>query len=106
VKFLLRVTLRWHDLAAETYHIKEPQQLPLIMSCNEAERLLAMAGGLKIWVMLALGYGCHVMLPLAAMVEGAANALQHLRATLGPVAVPRETPGQAHDHPSAQPPVP
>jgi integrase/recombinase XerD len=28
------------------------------MSRNEAERLLAMAGGLKIRVMLALGYGC------------------------------------------------
>jgi integrase/recombinase XerD len=58
VKFLLRVTLRRHDLAAEIYHIKEPQKLPLIMSRNEAERLLAMAGGLKIRVMLALGYGC------------------------------------------------
>jgi integrase/recombinase XerD len=58
VKFLLRVTLRRHDLAAEIYHIKEPQKLPLILSRNEAERLLAMAGGLKIRVMLALGYGC------------------------------------------------
>jgi integrase/recombinase XerD len=58
VKFLFRVTLRRHDLAAEIYHIKEPQKLPLILSPEEAERLLAMAGGLKIRVMLALGYGC------------------------------------------------
>jgi site-specific recombinase XerD len=58
VKFLLKVTLRRHDLAAEIYHIKEPVKLPLILSPNEAERLLAMAGGLKIRVMLALGYGC------------------------------------------------
>jgi hypothetical protein len=29
VKFLLRVTLRRHDLAAEIYHLKEPERLPL-----------------------------------------------------------------------------
>ena len=58
MKFLLRVTMRRHDLAAEIYHIKEPVKLALVMSRNEAERLLAMAGGLKIRVMLALGYGC------------------------------------------------
>ena len=29
VKFLFRVTLRRHDLAAEIYHLKEPQKLPL-----------------------------------------------------------------------------
>ena len=57
-RFLLRVTLRRHDLAAEVYHIKEPQKLPLVMSPDEAKRLLAMAGNLKIHVMLALGYGC------------------------------------------------
>lgn len=58
VRFLFRVTLRRHDLAAEVYHIKEPQKLPLVMSPEEAKRLLAMAGNLKIHVMLALGYGC------------------------------------------------
>ena len=58
VRFLLRVTLRRHDLAAEVYHIKEPQKLPLVMSPDEAKRLLAMAGNLKVHVMLALGYGC------------------------------------------------
>ena len=58
VKFLLKVTLRRHDFAAEIYHLKEPIKLPLMMSPNEAKRLLAMAGGLKIRVMLALGYGC------------------------------------------------
>src|SRR5262245_61455657 len=44
VKFLFRVTLRRHDLAAEIYHLKEPQKLPLTMSPAEAERLLAVAG--------------------------------------------------------------
>jgi integrase/recombinase XerD len=58
VKFLFRVTLRRHDLAAEIYHLKEEQKLPLTMSPNEAERLLTMAGSLRDQVMLSLGYGC------------------------------------------------
>jgi len=58
VKFLFRVTLRRHDLAAEIYHLKEPQRLPLIMSPGEANRLLIMADKLKVQVMLALAYGC------------------------------------------------
>jgi integrase/recombinase XerD len=58
VKFLFRVTLRRHDLAAEIYHLKEEQKLPLTMSPNEAERLLTMAGSLRDHVMLSLGYGC------------------------------------------------
>jgi site-specific recombinase XerD len=58
VKFLFRVTLRRHDLAAEIYHLKEEQKLPLTISPNEAERLLAMAGSLRDHVMLSLGYGC------------------------------------------------
>jgi integrase/recombinase XerD len=58
VKFLFRVTLRRHDLAAEIFHLKEEQKLPLTMSAKEAERLLAMAGSLRDQVMLCLGYGC------------------------------------------------
>ena len=58
VKFLFRVTLRRHDLAAEIYHLKEEQKLPLTMSPNEAERLLAMADSLRDQVMLSLAYGC------------------------------------------------
>lgn len=58
VRFLFRVTLRRLDLAAEVYHIKEPQKLPLIMSPDETKRLLAMARTLKVRVLLALGYGC------------------------------------------------
>ena len=57
LKFLLRVTLRRLDLAAEIYHLKEPQKIPLVMSPEEAKRLLAMAGNLKVHVLLALGYG-------------------------------------------------
>lgn len=58
VKFLLRVTLRRHDLAAEIYHIKEPQKVPLVMSTDEIKRLLAMTRSVKIRAMLSLSYGC------------------------------------------------
>jgi site-specific recombinase XerD len=53
LKFLFRVTLRRLDLAAEIYHIKEPQKIPLVISPHEAKRLLAVAGDLKVHVMLA-----------------------------------------------------
>ena len=67
VRFLFRVTLRRHDPAAEVYHLKEPscrrralsaRQLPLVISPEEAKRLLVMSGNLKVHVMPALGYGC------------------------------------------------
>ena len=58
VRFLLRVTLRRHDLAAEIYHLKEPQKVPVVLSQDEVRRLLAMAPGLKARVMLSLAYGC------------------------------------------------
>jgi integrase/recombinase XerD len=58
LRFLFRVTLRRLDLAAEIYHIKEPQKIPLVMSPDETRRLLAVARTLKIRVLLALGYGC------------------------------------------------
>ena len=58
VKFLLRVTLRRHDLASEIYSVREPQKLPLTMSPQEARRLLAMTDTLKVKVMLTLCYGC------------------------------------------------
>src|SRR5450432_3590104 len=58
VKFLLRVTLRRLDLAAEIYHLREPQKIPLVMSQDETRRLLAVASSLKVRVLLSLGYGC------------------------------------------------
>jgi site-specific recombinase XerD len=58
VKFLLRVTLRRHDLAAEIYHLKEPQKVPLVLSRDEVRHLLAMAPSLKLRAMLSLAYGC------------------------------------------------
>ena len=58
VKFLFRVTLRRHDLAAEVYHIKGPQKVPLVMSQDEVKRVLAMAKSVQVRAMLSLAYGC------------------------------------------------
>src|SRR6202451_2011175 len=58
LRFLLRVTLRRLDLAAEIYHIREPQKIPLVMSQDETRRLLAVATSLKARTLLSLGYGC------------------------------------------------
>ena len=58
VCFLFRVTLRRHDLAAEIWHIKEPQRLPPVLSPEEVKRVLTMATSLKARAMLTLAYGC------------------------------------------------
>jgi integrase/recombinase XerD len=58
VRFLFRVTLRQLELAAEIYHLREPEKLPLVLSPDETKRLLAMASTLKARVMLSLSYGC------------------------------------------------
>jgi integrase/recombinase XerD len=58
VRFLFRVTLRRHDLAAEIWHMKEPQKLPPVLSPEEVKRVLTMATSLKARTMLTLAYGC------------------------------------------------
>src|SRR6266516_578596 len=58
LRFLFRVTLRRLNLAAEIYHIREPQKIPLVMSPDETKRLLAVASSLKARILLSLGYGC------------------------------------------------
>lgn len=58
VKFLLKVTLRRHDLAAEIYHLREPLKLPPVMSADEIQRLLACVENIKVRVLLSLCYGC------------------------------------------------
>jgi integrase/recombinase XerD len=57
LRFLFRVTLRRHDLAAEIYHLKEPQKVPLILDQDEVKRLLLMAPCLRDRLLLSLGYG-------------------------------------------------
>jgi site-specific recombinase XerD len=58
LRFLFRVTLRRADLADQIYHIREPQKIPLVVSPDEAKRLLAMAKTLKVRLLLSLAYGC------------------------------------------------
>src|SRR5271169_155336 len=58
LRFLFRVTLRRLDLAAEIYHLREPQKIPLVMSPDETKRLLAVARNLKVRMLLSLSYGC------------------------------------------------
>jgi integrase len=58
LRFLFRVTLRRLDLAAEIYHIREPQKIPLVISQDEMRRLLAVASSLKARTLLSLGHGC------------------------------------------------
>lgn len=58
LRFLFRVTLRRLDLATEIYHLREPQKIPLVISPDETKRLLAVAGSLKVRVLLSISYGC------------------------------------------------
>src|SRR3974390_2266935 len=58
VRFLFRVTLRRHDLAAEVWHIKEPQKLPPVFGPGGVKALLALATSLKARTILTLAYGC------------------------------------------------
>src|SRR5450432_1728182 len=55
VRFLFRVTLRRLDLAAEIYHLREPQKIAQVMSSDETRRLLAVASSLKVRVLLRRG---------------------------------------------------
>lgn len=58
LRFLFRVTLRRLDLAADIYHLREPQKIPQVISPDEARRLLAVANSLRTRVLLSLAYGC------------------------------------------------
>jgi len=57
LRFLFRVTLRRHDLAAEIFHLREPQKVPLILSQDEALRFLTMADAPRDRLLMSLGYG-------------------------------------------------
>src|SRR5450631_2659931 len=54
LRFLFRVTLRRLDLAAEIYHLRQPQKIPLVMSQDETRCLLAVASSLEVRVLLSL----------------------------------------------------
>jgi integrase/recombinase XerD len=58
VKFLLKVTMRRHDLAAEVYHVREPQTVAVVLAPEEVARVLSHAPGLRARAMLTVAYGC------------------------------------------------
>ena len=58
VKFLLRVTMRRHDLAAEVYHVREPQTVAVVLAPDEVARVLSHAPGLRARTMLTVAYAC------------------------------------------------
>jgi site-specific recombinase XerD len=85
VRFLFRVTLRRHDLAAEIYHLKEPRKVPVVMSQDEIKRLLAMAATVKVRAMLSLAYGCglragEVVRLKVGDIDGAQNIIRIVQA--------------------------
>ena len=67
VKFLLRVTLRRLDLAAEIYHLREPQKIPQVMSPDETRRLLAVASNLKVRTLLRTSRPISATIMVAAV---------------------------------------
>jgi integrase/recombinase XerD len=58
VMFLLKGAPRRHEFAAEIYHLKEPQTVPMLLSPDEVKHILMMAPSLKARTMLAISYGC------------------------------------------------
>ncbi len=82
VRFLLRVTMRRHDLAAEVFHMKEPQKNPQILSAGEAKRLLMMAGKLRVRVLLSIGYGAGLRVSEVVKLK-----VKHIDSALGIIRV-------------------
>src|SRR5271167_2347086 len=82
VRFLLRVTMRRHDLAAEVFHMKEPQKNPPILSAGEAKRLLTMAGKLQVRVLLSIGYGAGLRVSEVVKLK-----VKHIDSALGVIRV-------------------
>jgi site-specific recombinase XerD len=82
VRFLLRVTMRRHDLAAEVFHMKEPQKNPQILSAGEAKRLLMMAGKLQVRVLLSIGYGAGLRVSEVVKLK-----VKHIDSALGIIRV-------------------
>ena len=82
VRFILRVTMRRHDLAAEVFHMKEPQKNPQILSAGEAKRLLTMAGKLQVRVLLSIGYGAGLRVSEVVKLK-----VKHIDSALGIIRV-------------------
>ena len=81
VRFLLKVTMCRHDLAAEIFHIKEPTRIPQILSADEARRLLMMAAT-QPRVLLSIGYGAGLRVSEVVRLK-----VRHIDAALGVIRV-------------------
>ena len=82
VRFLLRVTMRRLDLAAEIFHMKEPVRVPQILSAGEAMRLLLMAGKLQVRMLFSIGYGAGLRVSEVVKLE-----VKHIDSALGVIRV-------------------
>jgi len=82
VRFLLRVTMRRLDLAAEIFHMKEPVRVPQILSADEAKRLLLMAGRLQVRMLFSIGYGAGLRVSEVVKLK-----VKHIDSALGVIRV-------------------
>ena len=82
VRFLLRVTMRRLDLAAEIFHMKEPVRVPQILSAEEAKRLLLMAGRLQVRMLFSIGYGTGLRVSEVVKLK-----VKHIDSALGVIRV-------------------
>jgi integrase/recombinase XerD len=60
------------------YHLRAPQKIPLVISTDEATRLLAVADSLKARVMLSLSYGCGLRAGEVVRLKNGAKRHSHL----------------------------
>lgn len=82
LRFLLRVTMRRLDLAAEIFHMKEPVRIPQILSAEEAKRLLLMAGRLQVRMLFSIGYGTGLRVSEVVKLK-----VKHIDSALGVIRV-------------------
>ena len=82
LRFLLRVTMRRLDLAAEIFHMKEPVRVPQILSADEAKRLLLMAGRLQVRMLFSIGYGAGLRVSEVVKLK-----VKHIDSALGVIRV-------------------
>ena len=57
LRFFFEVTLERADLMARMQHVRVPRTLPVVLSRDEAARLIASAGNLKYQAALSVAYG-------------------------------------------------
>src|SRR5262245_54338537 len=99
LRFLLRVTMRRLDLAAEIFHMKEPVRVPQILSAEEAKRLLLMASKPQVRMLFSIGYGAGLRVSEVVNRTGNVAKARELLAVPMPVAEPKPE-AAASDQPS------